>query len=170
MTSRVVLILQVFVLLSSTSFNVRAKNSELPCDFLHSVNISDGEPDYYSGIIDHGGVYYYPINYAFVNYSYDDAGDKIEVAEHTRGCVCQVKNCVWVCCMGKISYRGEYPTCSTFNASRGLIVEMIDDTDSAEKVDLTTRDNIFLAFFNRNGRELFAAEHSEWNMNAVSEA
>lgn len=172
MTSSVVLLLQVFVLLSLSLFNARAESSELPCEFLHSVNISDGERDN-SGRIEHGGVYYEPINYASVNYSYDDAGDKIAVAVHIRGCVCQVKNCVWLCCkQDNIFYHGEYPTCSTFNPTGGLIVGMMNGTDEAEEVDLTTRDNIFLAVFKRTCpiERLYSAEPYEWNMTAVSEA
>lgn len=171
MVARVVLIFQIFVLLCLSfppSVYATEESSDLPCDYLHSVNISDGQRDN-DGRILHRGVSYDSINYASVDYSYDDARNRIAVAVHTRGCVCQVKNCVWLCCKREeISYRGEYPTCSSFNDTDGLVVEMINGTNVEENVDLITRENIFLMVF-EGSCDLFDAKPNEWKMNAVSE-
>ncbi|XP_062708341.1 G-protein coupled receptor Mth2-like isoform X3 [Aedes albopictus] len=137
---------------------------QLPCEFLHSVNISGGRLDDSGGIL-YNGVYYKDINYATVDYSYDDDGRKIPVPVHTRGCVCQVVPCVWLCCLAEfVSYDGDYPTCSAFNDTDQLIVEMINGTDGTEQVDLYQKDDIFKAIWKESCATYDAKPH-EWNMN-----
>ncbi|XP_062550723.1 G-protein coupled receptor Mth2-like isoform X2 [Armigeres subalbatus] len=157
-------VLAVMLILKPWKY-VECAGSMLPCEFLHSVNISDGKRDSSGGIL-HNGVYYKQINYASIDYSYDDDGRKIVVPKHTRGCVCQVMNCVWLCCTADfVSYRGDYPSCSALNASNQLIVNMIDDTGGTQTVNINTRSDIFMAIWKESCRA-YDAKPDEWNMNA----
>lgn len=141
-------------------------SSQLPCDFLHSVNISNGKRDDSGGIL-HDGVYYEEINYATVDYSYDNGGKRITVSVHTRGCVCQVMNCVWLCCVADfVDYDGDYPTCSAFNVTSQLMVDMIDDNGETEQVDLNKKSDIFKVIWRESCGPYDAKPH-EWNMNSV---
>lgn len=79
-------------------FGVRysACNS-LPCDFIDSVNITDGErlPN---GDIRHNGVVYNSTYYRTIDYDYVDFATKTFVKEYIRGCLCAVRICVRLCC------------------------------------------------------------------------
>nr|XP_019931980.1 G-protein coupled receptor Mth2-like isoform X2 [Aedes albopictus] len=137
---------------------------ELPCDFLHSVNISGGWRDENGGV-SYNGVYYNEINYAMVDYSYDDDGRMIPVPVHTRGCVCQVVTCVWLCCLSEfVSYDGDYPTCSVFNNTSQLIVKMIDGTGGTELMDLYKKGDIFKAIWMQSCTS-YEAQPYEWSLN-----
>lgn len=69
-----------------------AKN-ELPCKFLDSHNITDGER-YDDGTIFYQGVQYPSKLYAEIDYitvETDDGPKNVHVAPHLRGCLCEIK-------------------------------------------------------------------------------
>ncbi|XP_035786269.1 G-protein coupled receptor Mth2-like isoform X1 [Anopheles albimanus] len=79
-------------------FGVRysACNS-LPCDFIDSVNITDGVR-LANGSINHNGIVYSPTYYREIDYDYEDFATRKYVPPYIRGCLCAVRICVRLCC------------------------------------------------------------------------
>ncbi|XP_055605584.1 G-protein coupled receptor Mth2-like [Uranotaenia lowii] len=69
----------------------------LPCDFMDSVNITDGVRDSLGNIL-HNGIQYKPKYYRTIDYDYQNFSNKKFVQEYIRGCPCAVRLCVRMCC------------------------------------------------------------------------
>ncbi|XP_055619911.1 G-protein coupled receptor Mth2-like isoform X3 [Toxorhynchites rutilus septentrionalis] len=139
-------------------------NGELPCEFLDSINISNGtrHPD---GSIVFDDIRYESSNYAWIDYDLTENGTVIDVPAYARGCVCQVKSCVWLCCTKDFIQYGEpYPTCFGFNESAELPVKMDSGLDHVEVVDLMAQRGIFKALRSEQCDDLTNAHSDEWNM------
>lgn len=70
---------------------------DLPCDFLDSMNISDGvfrsnRTIFYKDLAFPQG------QYAKINYTYDNGVDRTNVPPYMRGCICNRKSCIRLCC------------------------------------------------------------------------
>lgn len=70
-----------------------------PCNFMDTVNISGGYKDsdkryHYQGIAFEFGTY------GEYNYVVKNLSEKVTVEPHMRGCICQYKPCVRLCCQG----------------------------------------------------------------------
>ncbi|XP_053674611.1 G-protein coupled receptor Mth2-like [Anopheles nili] len=76
---------------------VRYSVCSLPCDFIDSVNITDGEK-LPNGDIRHNGVIYNSTFYRTIDYEYENYSTKKFVADYIRGCLCAVRICVRLCC------------------------------------------------------------------------
>uniref|UniRef100_A0A182MTR6 Methuselah N-terminal domain-containing protein n=1 Tax=Anopheles culicifacies TaxID=139723 RepID=A0A182MTR6_9DIPT len=85
-------------------FGVRSSVCSLPCDYIDSLNITDGErlPN---GDIRHNGVIYNKTYYREIDYEYEDFATKKYVPKYLRGCLCAVRICVRLCC-GEHEYLG----------------------------------------------------------------
>lgn len=74
--------------------------SELPCDYFDSINITDGE--HQNGDIIYKNVTYPKDQYAKVTtvlgYGKNKKGEFIKVPPYYRGCLCNRKKCVRLCC------------------------------------------------------------------------
>uniref|UniRef100_A0A182YT96 Methuselah N-terminal domain-containing protein n=1 Tax=Anopheles stephensi TaxID=30069 RepID=A0A182YT96_ANOST len=86
-------------------FGVRSTVCSLPCDYIDSVNITDGErlPN---DEIRHNGVIYNKTYYRMIDYEYEDFATKKYVPNYIRGCLCAVRICVRLCC-GEREYLGK---------------------------------------------------------------
>lgn len=69
----------------------------LPCDFMDSINITDGIRDAVGNIV-HNGILYKPKYYRTIDYDYENFSTKKFVQEYFRGCPCAVRLCVRICC------------------------------------------------------------------------
>ncbi|XP_055537393.1 G-protein coupled receptor Mth2-like isoform X1 [Wyeomyia smithii] len=77
----------------------------LPCDFIDSVNITDGVRDGLGNII-HNNILYKPKYYRTIDYDYEHFSEKKFVANYIRGCPCAVRLCVRMCCpQGHVFHR-----------------------------------------------------------------
>ncbi|XP_058464529.1 G-protein coupled receptor Mth2-like isoform X3 [Malaya genurostris] len=140
-----------------------AENVHLPCDFLDSINITDGVLSR-DGSITHDGIRYEAVNFAMVNYSYDASGKKIDAPDYIRGCVCQVKSCVWLCCPKQfIVYGNRYQSCQ-IAASQILVNTELNDGRIVE-IDLMSKANFFKSLRSEACEDLSNAHREEWNMN-----
>ncbi|XP_058833695.1 G-protein coupled receptor Mth2-like isoform X1 [Topomyia yanbarensis] len=72
-------------------------DGQLRCEFRDSVNISGGVRDGQQNIL-YGGLKYGPEHYALINYDYVSYDEIVEVPRYYRGCICQLTNCVRLCC------------------------------------------------------------------------
>uniref|UniRef100_A0A182IR24 G-protein coupled receptors family 2 profile 2 domain-containing protein n=1 Tax=Anopheles atroparvus TaxID=41427 RepID=A0A182IR24_ANOAO len=113
-------------------FGVRysACNS-LPCDFIDSVNITDGErlPN---GDIRHNGVVYNATVYRKIDYDYVNYATKTYVPEYIRGCLCAVRICVRLCCRQNEYFYNR--SCIPMEASLPMKVNLT----TSETIDLRT--------------------------------
>lgn len=92
-------------------------NNELPCHFQDSINITNGQLQA-DGARIHDGTIYSKEQYALVNYRITDGKARVPVKSHLRGCPCNVKPCISLCCpLGSFV--------STRNLKKGTILQEI---------------------------------------------
>lgn len=138
--------------------------SILPCRFTESVNITSGEYNATDRTIFHDGVLYKEENYANINYTVISY-NKTETDDYVRGCVCQVANCVWLCCYTFSDVDG-HPRCDDSEYNE-IEVPLEDENSETRKVNLTSLENIFVVI--RYSKDyVFDAAPDEWLMNSVS--
>ncbi|XP_034480581.1 probable G-protein coupled receptor Mth-like 10 isoform X1 [Drosophila innubila] len=102
-----VVFLVIFRLLPGTSFGVHALGEEVnyrerngihtKCSFFDTVNVT-GFPSFPNGSYSYEGVMI-PSHYVGTfDYIYTDLVDRVDVAPHTRACICKLKPCINICC------------------------------------------------------------------------
>ncbi|KAL7732707.1 hypothetical protein ACLKA6_005856 [Drosophila palustris] len=102
-----VVFLVLFRLLPASPFGVHALGEEgnyhdrngmhTKCSFFDTVNVT-GYPSFPNGSYSYEGVLI-PRHYVGTfDYIYKDLVDRIDVAPHTRGCICKLKPCINICC------------------------------------------------------------------------
>lgn len=69
----------------------------LPCDFMDSINITDGIKVEFDSIL-HNNILYKPKYYRKIDYDYENFSTKKFVQEYIRGCPCAVRLCIRMCC------------------------------------------------------------------------
>ena len=71
--------------------------NELPCEFQDSINITNGKvlPD---GSILYNGIQYNKQQFDTVNYRLINNVKRVKVDAHLRGCPCNIKPCIRLCC------------------------------------------------------------------------
>lgn len=90
--------LQLLILIGLFSGNhVIAIPNELPCPFSDSVNITEGALQPNQSII-YDGVEFTTADYARVDYILDIGVERISAESHIRGCLCNRKPCIRLCC------------------------------------------------------------------------
>lgn len=109
---------------------------KLPCDYLDSINITDGtiQPD--SSIIYNNITYpqdqYFDINYVLRN------GSKTHINVHSsyrRGCLCNIKPCVRLCCpagvlYNRVKYKCQRHTNESANHLEHDVLDKHNDTET----------------------------------------
>lgn len=73
-----------------------AFDRELPCHYSDSIDISKGF--FHSNkSITFDGIEYHKNQYATISFAIEN-GKRVPTKKHTRGCICQIKNCIQLCC------------------------------------------------------------------------
>lgn len=90
------IILIGFIILNCGSLAISV-SEELPCDFLDSMNISDGVT-YSNGTVVYEHFEFPVGQYTKINYTFNDDNERMTVAPYTRGCICNRKSCIRLCC------------------------------------------------------------------------
>lgn len=70
---------------------------ELPCHFFDSINITDGTL-HPNKSITFDGIEFPPDQYAKVNHYLDNELERQIVKPYVRGCVCNIRSCIRLCC------------------------------------------------------------------------
>ncbi|EDS40045.1 conserved hypothetical protein [Culex quinquefasciatus] len=118
-------------------FGVRGISGDsLPCDFIDSVNITDGVRDSAGNII-HNNILYKPKYFRTIDYDYEHFSRKKFVAEYIRGCPCAVRLCIRMCCpYGTVFFQRKcVPTESQLVVN--VNTTLYNSNRSSEVVDLT---------------------------------
>jgi hypothetical protein len=94
---------QVLLLVLASHLNVEAVT--LLCNLRDTVNISSGFIDQH-GHFNHDGVIYTKGFFGEFDYVVDNLGTKIKVDLHPRGCICEYRPCIRICCRQNRNVRG----------------------------------------------------------------
>lgn len=141
---------------------------DLPCKFTDSVNITEGILQ--NGSILHNNLLYKSENYALINYTADSEGITTVDNYYYRGCICQVKSCVWLCCDNYKDIGGT-PTCIDDTSITELLVEVVDEPGVPYEMDLVRNSSFHVAprvSSSDSEGSLYGFEKGEWSMNSVS--
>lgn len=85
------LLIAVFIFIS------RSVESSLPCSFIETVNITGGYVDIDRNFVHNSDVY--PLGmYQEFDYIEDHTKSRTSVNPHIRGCLCNLKPCIRLCC------------------------------------------------------------------------
>lgn len=131
---------------------------QLPCEYLESVNITDGA-NLDNGQILHDGVVYPKELYAKINYEMDYLGKTRHIVQpYVRGCLCRIKPCIRLCCP-----RGQFvdltqktgKKCRKHDAAKNYASEMINQYNRTVSIVL---DDHFGFVDDRPCRDLYLAD------------
>lgn len=126
----------VAILLLSISWNSRLSVcSELPCDFFDSVNITNGVLHPNKSItVD--GIVFAEGQYATLDYIFVNGTDQLNVKPYIRGCVCNQKPCVRLCCRYGSIVKTKYgrQRCQPNEAARNLEGDIYDQNITTKHV------------------------------------
>lgn len=133
-----------------------AANKVLPCDFQDSINITDGTREL-DGSIKFNNISFARDQYAEINYFQISETVRIFSPSYYRGCPCNVKTCIRLCCsLGKIWDRnssrkmGELFPCRTDEMAKRLVNEIIDGNRDAKMVELNKQFSYVIPVMPRN--------------------
>lgn len=104
-------------------YRVSALSTELPCQFLDSINITDGSLQQNKSMI-YDGVEFTAADYAQVDYTLNRGVERIPAESHIRGCLCNRKPCIRFCCpFGSVlGIRNASKTCVSYEAANHEIL------------------------------------------------
>lgn len=142
---------------------------ELPCNFLDSIDISNGVLQANNSII-YSGIEYQVENYGEINYILNDDMKPIIVKPYFRGCPCQIKSCIRLCCphgsfVDTIEYiidqQQQNIKCRNHSAATNFIAEILHETNKSKTLNLDQH----FTYLNRICKNHFFAE--EFNITEV---
>lgn len=109
--------------------------SELPCHFHDSINITDGTLQSNNSLT-FNGIDFPENQYAEVNYILENEDDYVEVQPHIRGCLCNRKPCIRLCCpFGSITQnKNEHGNCYPHEAAKNLEAQILDENNELKNV------------------------------------
>lgn len=114
---------------------VFSRPTEFPCNFFDSVNITDGRKLKNQSII-FDGIEYPKWQYAEFDYIINNGIDRSSVHPHIRGCLCNRKPCLRLCCpLGTFSTaKNGREECRPNDRARELEGEILDRNNKTEHV------------------------------------
>lgn len=111
---------------------------ELPCDFVDSIDISTGIPHSNKSII-FNGMIFPEDQYAKVNYVLKDGTKPIIVEPYVRGCPCNIRPCIRLCCpfgtFAKIMTPEGSVECSEHETAWSFGFDVIDENNQTKIPD-----------------------------------
>lgn len=123
---------------------IQAFFHELPCNFLDSIDISNGIMQANNSII-YSGVEYQVENYGRINYILNDELKPITVKPYFRGCPCQIKSCIRLCCpygsfVDTIEFikdqQQQNINCRNHSAARNVMAEILHESNQSKTLNL----------------------------------
>lgn len=78
-----------------------------PCEFLSSIDISDGEKNATDQSITYNGITFAWNEYGIFDYRLINGTDRVPAPEHLRGCPCLIKPCIRLYCLPGLDSRME---------------------------------------------------------------
>lgn len=120
--------------------SVLASSTELPCNFFDSVNITSGNELSNKSIM-FDGIEYPEGQYAKLNYVLNDGTAPTSVHSHIRGCLCNRKPCIRLCCpFGKFySNENGREECHSSERATNIEGEILDHNNQTKYVKLNEK-------------------------------
>lgn len=126
----------VLIGLLSVNLSVALKLTELPCDFLDSINITGGNRLPYDAI-QFNGIVYPSDQYAEINYVIEAGTFEITVDPYLRGCICNIKTCLRLCCpLGTLHIDERATTCRDHDKAKKFEAEIIHENNETKIIPL----------------------------------
>lgn len=97
MNVHVIVRIALLSVIRSNESGALSVSTNLPCHFLDSINITDGALQPNKSII-YDGVAFPNNQYAKIDYILKSGEKRTPVEPHYRGCLCNLKPCMRVCC------------------------------------------------------------------------
>lgn len=137
-------LLIILIQLMSLNWNIAASvNGVLPCKFQDSINITEGMPGS-DGTITFDNLTFNSDQYAIISYVELKGPSYVYVSPHLRGCPCQIKPCIRLCCpFGKIfnftfsKSFGEAYRCQSYAKAENLEHEIFDNNNKSKIINLS---------------------------------
>lgn len=117
---------------------------ELPCNFLDSIDISNGIMQANNSII-YSGIEYQVKNYGKIDYILNGDQKPITVKPYFRGCPCQIKSCIRLCCpygsfVDTIEFikdqQQQNINCRNHSAARNIMAEIWHESNRSKTLNL----------------------------------
>ncbi|XP_055537389.1 G-protein coupled receptor Mth2-like isoform X1 [Wyeomyia smithii] len=149
--------------LSAFGLVISVAAAELPCEFRDSVNISSGSLDALR-IILHNGIHYRPEHYGLINYDYVSYDIRISVPSYYRGCICQLTNCVRLCCPENhwFSSDGVKTTCNEVSSGLPFMVWANVSSESGVRSKNLLDDINYGFVYGKPCPGIFSGDLDEW--------
>lgn len=130
---------------------------ELPCRFLDSIDITDGALQNDKSIV-FNNITYTKDQYATINYIMENGTNRIAVDPYIRGCICNRKACIRLCCphgtfVDTTIKQGK--KCRNDEAAKELEAQIIDEHNQVKTVIL---DDYFAYVDDRPCSKFYLAE------------
>lgn len=112
--------------------NIESQSNKLPCNFTDSVNITAGTFLPNKAIL-FNDVEFAEEQYAELNYIESNDGIKVSVDPHIRGCLCDRKSCLRLCCpLGSLlEIKNRTSVCTPNEVAMNLEHEIIDRNNAS---------------------------------------
>lgn len=127
----------LIVLIGLLSAGASNTTQELPCHMLDSVDITYGirQPD---GSILYDDIMYPRSQYATVDYIVEEGVKKFDDFSHIRGCACNIKPCIRLCCpLGTYRTEGiDGKSCLPHPQSRTMEAVVLDEKNEKQILNL----------------------------------
>lgn len=125
---------------------------DLPCDFHDSINITDGLLDA-DDSIHFNGITFPRGQYTEMDYILVNGTEYTAVNSHIRGCPCNVKTCIRLCCPPEKVYDKKFGIkkiderfqCANNDKAQNLEIEIRMGNNQMEKVNLNEKFSYVLA-------------------------
>lgn len=113
------------------------KRNQLPCEYLDSLNITDGIR-HTDGSIEFNGMIFTQDQYARIDYVLENGMTHKIVQPYVRGCVCRMKTCVRLCCPYGSFYDYVNRTCHPHDSERvrRLKTDVLDEHKQTKSIIL----------------------------------
>lgn len=129
----------IIILIGLLSVNFCIASDELPCNFLDSINITGGNRFLLDESIEFNSIVYKRTQYARINYILENGIDKVIVDPYIRGCICNIRACIRLCCpLGTLHTRtlDGMTVCRDHEKGRNLHAEIVHENNETEIVPL----------------------------------
>lgn len=111
-------------------------SNDLPCNFLDSINITDGVRQT-NGSILFDGVLFEDDQYAKINYTLKNGSDKLPAEQHIRGCLCTYdRPCVRFCCTPEEAKDKTSDFCRLHETVKDFEGKILDENNQTKTVKL----------------------------------
>lgn len=127
----------IIVLIGLLSVKLSVASTELPCHFLDSINITGGNRLPYDGSIEFNGIVYSRNQYAEINYVIEAGTFQITVDPYIRGCICNIRPCLRLCCpLGTLHTDDRATTCRDHEKAKKFEAEIIHENNETKIIPL----------------------------------